>query len=108
MFLHLLVDEGDGLLRYVAAVIIETFELTQQGKQRVAYATAQLVVVADFGSQFMQSFEVGYFGHFSFEVGAVFEEVALVELVEFVPDFLAAFSQLLVLLGGDDGRVFGE
>lgn len=38
------------------------------------------------------------FGHFAFEVRPVLEEVALVELVEFVPHFVALICELLVSL----------
>ena len=44
----------------------------------------------------MVVFEEGDFWHLSFEVGPVFEEIAFVELVELVPDFVAAVGHEVV------------
>jgi hypothetical protein len=42
--------------------------------------------------------EVCDFGHLSFKVGPVFEEIAFVELIEFVPDLIATINHLHVIL----------
>jgi hypothetical protein len=42
--------------------------------------------------------EVGDFWHLSFKIGPIFEEIAFMELIEFVPDLIAAIGHLHVIL----------
>ncbi len=46
----------------------------------------------------MVVFEEGDLGHFSFEVGPIFEEIAFVELIEFIPYFVSAIGHEFVYL----------
>ena len=108
MLLHFFLDEGDGFFGDIAAVVIEALELSEEGEERVSHSAAKFVVVADLPRQLMQLLEVCDLWHFAFEVGPVLEEVAFVELVELVPDLVAACSQSLVVLLGDKSVVFGE
>ena len=108
MLLHFFLDESDGFFGDIAAVVIEALELSEEGEECVPHSAAKFVVVAGFPRQLMQLLEVCDFWHFAFEVGPVLEEVALVELVELVPDPVAARSQSLVVLLGDQSVVSGE
>lgn len=108
VLLHFLVDEVDGLGRDVAAVVVEALELSEKWKESVADSAAEFVVVAGVACELMVQFEVCDFWHFSFEVGAVFEEIALVELVELVPNLLPALCHAEIVLLGDHSSIFGQ
>jgi hypothetical protein len=94
VFVHFLLDEDDGLGGDVAAVVVEAVELSEKGEEGVAHAAAQLVVVAGETELLMTLLEVGDFRHLPLEIGAVFEEVAFVELVELVPYLPTAAGHL--------------
>ena len=108
MLLHLLLDEMNGLFGDITTVVIKALELSQEWEQGVSNSAAKLVIVADIFGLFMEVLEEGNFWHFSLEVGPIFEEIALMELIKLIPYFLASIEHLFVLLLGYHGLILGQ
>ena len=53
-------------------------------------------------------FEEGYLRHFSLEIGSIFEEIAFMEFIEFIPYFITAIGHFLIFLLLDMCMIFGE
>jgi hypothetical protein len=51
--------------------------------------------------------EEGYFRHFSFEIGSIFEEIAFMGLIEFIPNFISTLGHLKIFLFCDLMLLFG-
>jgi len=96
MFLHFFLNELYGFFRNVTAIVLEALKLSQQWKKSVSDPTTQLIIICHFASIFVKIFKKSNLRHFSLEVGSIFEEVAFVELVEFIPYFLACFEHLFI------------
>ena len=80
--------------------------MSQEGEDGVADPAAEFIIISSLFFESEVFFEEGDFGHFPFEVGSVFEEIAFVELIEFIPNFGSAVGHLLILLFGDCGLIF--
>ena len=106
VFFHFLFDEGDGFGWDIAAVVVEAVELPQKGENGVADPAAQLIVISPLLFEGEVLLEECDFGHFSLEVGSIFEEIAFVELIEFIPNFCTTIGHLLILLFSDDSLIF--
>lgn len=98
MFLHLFLDQLDSFCRDITPIVIEAFELSKQREECISYTASKLIVVAAISSELIVIFEVRNFGHLSFEVGSILEEIALMKLVKFIPYFLTTRCHLFVIL----------
>ena len=108
MFFHLLLDERDGFSGDVAAVVVEALELSEEREDGVADSAAQFVIVFAFLFVLKVLFEESDFGHLPLEIGSIFEEIAFMEFIEFIPDLMSTIGHGLVLLFCDLCLIFAE
>ena len=108
MFFHLLLDEGYCFGGDIATIVVEALELSEEGEDGVADSTAKFVVVFAFLFVLKVLFEESDFRHLSFEIGSIFEEIAFVEFIEFIPDLVSTIGHGLVLLFCDLCLIFVE
>ena len=97
-----------GFCGNVTSPELKTFVLFDEREKSVSNSAAKLVIVAHIFGLFMEVLEEGNFWHFSLEVGPIFEEIALMELIKLIPYFLASIEHLFVLLLGYHGLILGQ
>lgn len=108
VFGHLLFNERDGFGWNVTTVVVEALELSEKREKGISDTAAKLVVIFSLFVLGVVIFEIGDLGHLSFEVGSIFEEIAFMEFIEFIPDFIATSDHFFVLFLGQLSLLFRE
>ena len=108
VFFHLLLNEGNCFSRNITTIIIKALKLSQKWKYGVANTATELVIISSLLFELKVFFEEGYFGHFSLEIGSIFEEIAFMEFIEFIPYLIAAIGHFLIFLFLDVCVIFGQ